>query len=395
MRTLFVAAILCLILTGAHSQTVDWTRPIKLHLETQSLVDAFERVFKQASVTYTIWPEARAFMSGTTVGANQDSITMQGAIELLVRIAGKHDGKQLNALFGEKRCVISVINAPKDAMRRAPPSDPSPGGRLIDYRAKDVTLLQAITEILDKLKTGYRIHPDVRKVLAGRRASPGFEQTSLNTAFFLLLRDLPPSQAINQWFEPDHAYYVFVPASRVSDRDVAAAKITLDVKDSPPAVAMRKLFESGGLNFAFSPEVLGKANVNASVSGMAVSESVQSVLKAAGLEGRATVEGGGGVFHIHPPINEPGIIKAERRVTAHFKDTDIRYALKAIFGAVGVDYTVDPHVAGTVTAECESLPFRDALELILKKAAGPLSLRCRVEDRVYNVSVNPDYEAWK
>jgi hypothetical protein len=62
--------------------------------------------------------------------------------------------------------------------------------------------------------------------------------------------------------------------------------------------------------------------------------------------------------------------------------------LKQLFDSVGVSYTLDPNVQGTVTVSLTDVPFTVALDNILR----PLNLTYRVENGVYFVTVRQPEE---
>jgi Type II secretory pathway, component HofQ len=79
----------------------------------------------------------------------------------------------------------------------------------------------------------------------------------------------------------------------------------------------------------------------------------------------------------------------QRRVTVKYDQADVRFVLKQLFDSVGVSYTLDPNVQGTVTVSLTDVPFTVALDNILR----PLNLTYRVENGVYFVTVRQPEEA--
>ncbi|MCS7190861.1 MAG: hypothetical protein NZ843_04585 [Fimbriimonadales bacterium] len=78
----------------------------------------------------------------------------------------------------------------------------------------------------------------------------------------------------------------------------------------------------------------------------------------------------------------------QRRVTVKYEQADVRFVLKQLFDSVGVSYTLDPNVQGTVTVSLTDVPFTVALDNILR----PLNLTYRVENGVYYVTVRQPEE---
>ncbi|MCX7992125.1 MAG: hypothetical protein N2651_00510, partial [Fimbriimonadales bacterium] len=79
----------------------------------------------------------------------------------------------------------------------------------------------------------------------------------------------------------------------------------------------------------------------------------------------------------------------QRRVTVKYEQADVRFVLKQLFDSVGVSYTLDPNVQGTVTVSLTDVPFTVALDNVLR----PLNLTYRVENGVYYVTVRQPEEA--
>ncbi len=76
-----------------------------------------------------------------------------------------------------------------------------------------------------------------------------------------------------------------------------------------------------------------------------------------------------------------------KRVTLYFDNADVRYALKLLFQSAGANFTLDQAVHGTVMISLTDVPFRTALENVLRSTASQTPLTYRVEDGVYIVTV--------
>lgn len=74
-----------------------------------------------------------------------------------------------------------------------------------------------------------------------------------------------------------------------------------------------------------------------------------------------------------------------RRVTLTLENADIRYGLKLLFNSVGANFTLDPLVQGTVTVSLTDVPFRTALESLLRSTNSTGRLSYRLEDGVYHI----------
>jgi len=89
-----------------------------------------------------------------------------------------------------------------------------------------------------------------------------------------------------------------------------------------------------------------------------------------------------------PLVAQQGGDPTQRRVTLKYEQADVRFVLKQLFDSVGVSYTLDPNVQGTVTVSLNDVPFTVALDNILR----PLNLTYRVENGVYFVTVRQPEE---
>ncbi len=77
---------------------------------------------------------------------------------------------------------------------------------------------------------------------------------------------------------------------------------------------------------------------------------------------------------------------ANKKVSLNLENADIRYALQLLFKSAGVNFSLDQNVAGTVTVSLTDVPFRTALESILRSTQSTNPLTYRVEDGVYIIS---------
>jgi hypothetical protein len=85
-----------------------------------------------------------------------------------------------------------------------------------------------------------------------------------------------------------------------------------------------------------------------------------------------------------------GAAGTQKKVTLNLENADLRYALKLLFNSVGVSYTLDQAATGVVTVALTDVPFRTALESILRAAGGDRKLTYRVEDAVYNITLKQE-----
>src|SRR5256885_15133770 len=75
-----------------------------------------------------------------------------------------------------------------------------------------------------------------------------------------------------------------------------------------------------------------------------------------------------------------------KKVTLNLENADLRYALKLLFTSAAVNYTLDQAVQGSVTVALTDVPFRTALESVLRSTQSQAPLTYRVEDQVYVIT---------
>jgi type II secretory pathway component HofQ len=78
-------------------------------------------------------------------------------------------------------------------------------------------------------------------------------------------------------------------------------------------------------------------------------------------------------------------LAGNKRVTLNVENGDLRYALKLLFTSAGMNYTLDQAVSGSVTVSLSDVPFRTALESLLRSTHSVNPLTYRVEDGVYSI----------
>ncbi len=80
----------------------------------------------------------------------------------------------------------------------------------------------------------------------------------------------------------------------------------------------------------------------------------------------------------------------DKKVTLNLENADIRYALKLLFQSVGVNYTLDQAVQGSVTAQLNDVRFEVALENILRSVQSQLPLTYDKENGIYRVKIKQE-----
>ena len=85
-----------------------------------------------------------------------------------------------------------------------------------------------------------------------------------------------------------------------------------------------------------------------------------------------------------------GIASSGKRVSLKVDGADLRAALKLMFASAGANYSLDAGVQGKVTVSLDDVPFRTALESVLRSTESTAPLSYRIEDGVYHVFVKSD-----
>ncbi len=80
-----------------------------------------------------------------------------------------------------------------------------------------------------------------------------------------------------------------------------------------------------------------------------------------------------------------------KKVSIDVESGDIRFAIKLLFQSLEVNYTIAPDVQGPITVHLKDVPFKTALESMLKTSSVPLTYR--VEAGIYSISVKNESAA--
>ena len=86
---------------------------------------------------------------------------------------------------------------------------------------------------------------------------------------------------------------------------------------------------------------------------------------------------------------QPG---ASKRTSLKVDSADLRAALKMLFDSAGLNYSLEQSVRGTVTVSLYKIPFRTALESLLRSTESAAPLTYRIEDGVYHISPKIDLD---
>src|SRR5437879_1449458 len=83
-----------------------------------------------------------------------------------------------------------------------------------------------------------------------------------------------------------------------------------------------------------------------------------------------------------------------KRISLNLENADIRYALRLLFTSAGVNFNIDNAVQGSTTVSLTDVPFKTALESVLRSTSTTNPLTYRKEDNIYYVSpkVEPTVE---
>lgn len=385
---------------AVRGQTTDhWNHRITFKAKNEPLADVIFHLFVREKLCYRFTPEARKVVKGGSnlVTIDVTDVPLRVTIQMLVRLADSRSNRKLSPSFDKKTCVFEAVRAERRPMGLGAPADRSPGRTLVTLTATDVPALQVLKDLLNKVKTGHRIQPELREMLSTRRVTVQYDHIPLETAFHLLLDEMHAKErSLTNFFDQDRGYYVFYAVPKAPPApDLTTLTLTIDAKDKPIADVLKWLFSASKVGFAYSPEDISNSKVTASATDATLPKAVQTFLQAAGLDERLRLHESEGVCAIGPPFPVHIANPMDRTVTAHFNQVDVKYAIKGLMNVFGADYTLDPLVMGVITADFDNVPFRTALEAILKTC--PLQTVYRVEGGIYNITpaVGLDYERWK
>lgn len=73
-------------------------------------------------------------------------------------------------------------------------------------------------------------------------------------------------------------------------------------------------------------------------------------------------------FMVATPVQAVAQDPSDRNVSLDVDEADVRAVLESLFKDVGVSYSIDPQITGTVTLSVREQPFRTVLETVLRQA---------------------------
>ncbi|MBC7805426.1 MAG: hypothetical protein H7145_04675 [Akkermansiaceae bacterium] len=163
-------------------------------------------------------------------------------------------------------------------------------------------------------------------------------------------------------------------------KSVPLPTVTIDLQNAPIRPALEQIFRTANVDFAIDPVIQGTVTIK--TNDVPFEKALRLILRSATTPFTYTKEDG--VYRVKPgtlpedPTPVPAPQPAAQPVplpdlTLDFKDTPIRAALEEIFRLAKVDFGIDPSVQGYVNLKVTDMPFENALKLILRSSATPLT----------------------
>jgi hypothetical protein len=388
---------LCAPAAAQGPPVLPWGKPVTMTVRDAPLVDVLRRLFEGVDARYAPTPEARRLIATRKVPFTATSLPLRKALLLALEGAGSRGGKRLIVWFERKRCPILVQDIhPHPTRSIGPPASRDPGRRPITYVGRNITVLQAVSAVLWRASTGTRIEPTLKERMAAKRVTVSFHREELDAALSRLVSTVQQNgYRIASWYDQDRDYYVLYREREPVPVEVSALPVSLLANDRESGEAMERMLSSASIAFAYDVDMLRGRQVSAGIEKEPALEGVARLLRAAGLEGQLEATEAGSVISIHRPNSPDNAEVGERRVTARFRNTDIRYALKSLFRVANWNYVLVPDLCGTVTVDITGLTVADAIDRVLARFDGPLPIRYQIENGIYYFDYGRDYANWK
>lgn len=222
-----------------------------------------------------------------------------------------------------------------------------PKARIVDLELSELEIGKAVAYLFAKVNGKYSLAPNVKGVTTVSLRGIPFEDALAN-----VLRQVNAT-----WRVKDGIYEIALkPQPEIDWGRVADEDRELYGEDVREVLA--RLFKGVGIAPAISPHVQGRVKISDSdLKDITFEAALQKVLKQA----NATYRVSGGVYEIVPQDVGKTI------VSIRAENEDIREVLRRLFKNVGVSYSIEPEVRGTVTVQLTSVSFEAALGNILKQ----------------------------
>jgi type II secretory pathway component HofQ len=168
--------------------------------------------------------------------------------------------------------------------------------------------------------------------------------------------------------------------------ELADRKITLELKDATLKEALDALFKKVPVNRLVMIDTAVDTKITMKMEDVPFEGALTCILRST-KRMPLRYDAAGEILVVGSDDRQGGLIMTRTTKTwLDVKDVDVRYALKALLKASHADYTVDPSIAGQLTAVVNGEPFDAALKHVCENKATPISFR--VEDGLYRFVAN-------
>jgi len=166
-------------------------------------------------------------------------------------------------------------------------------------------------------------------------------------------------------------------------------KVTMNLADTPIRKALNDLLNEININYCVISDATAGSTVTFSVKDVPFEGALVSILRGS-RRSNLTYSTLTDILVIipqqfGPPM--PGGVEDEGagnlRVKMKLENADIRYVIKILIGSVRANYTLDQRVMGNISISCDSIPYSEALDKVLK--ANKVPLKMSKEDNVYRI----------
>jgi type II secretory pathway component GspD/PulD (secretin) len=222
----------------------------------------------------------------------------------------------------------------------------------------------------------YKISPDLD--LSDAHVAISMTDVPLDSALQSLLRCGRASGKFLVYHVKNGVYNIAVGDPKNDPRRVTLTAVKEDL-----GALLKRLFEQADVKYEIDKGVIGTVTVTLTDSPL-FNIGLWEIIHHANTTVPITYRMDKGVYQVLPildPRVQADICKDP--ISIAYESSDLRYALKYLFNMIHANYTLDQHVVGTVSLTLRDVPFRDAIDQILKASGVPLTWR--MEDRVYNV----------
>ncbi len=205
-------------------------------------------------------------------------------------------------------------------------------------------------------------------------------------ALCLLIPSLTPSRLTSTYVPPPQGEQK---STRIKDLSkLNDTKVTMSLADTSIRTALNDLFKETNINYCIIDDKSISGTATFSVKDVPFEGALVSILRAS-RKSNLTYKTISDILVIHPQFDAPtfngnDVARADNlRVKMNLEDADIRLVIGAFFQSLHVNYVMDQHVAGKISVSCDSLPYSEALDKVLKASKVPLKVSS--ENNVFRI----------